>query len=122
MGSNPTSSSNLPGGVQYRGLDTPFIMSDRKRNIPAEDPVDRHKGRKKKTGKWCKGKVGVEHKGVWTIDKRYTHFLSVWYTKRCTVCKKNLDYWIDDSKNPNCQGLWSRRWKKPVDLNLEKVK
>lgn len=97
-------------------------MSDRKRNIPAEDPVDRHKGRKKKTGKWCKGKVGVEHKGKWTIESKYTFSKSIWYTKACTVCKKHLDYWIDDSKNPNCQGLWSRRWKKPADLNLEKVK
>ncbi len=96
-------------------------MSDHKRNIPPEDSVDRHQGRKKKTGKWCKGKVGVEHKGEWKLDKRYTHFLSTWYTKQCTVCKKHLNYWIDDSKNPNFSG-WSSRRKKPVDLDLEKVK
>lgn len=97
-------------------------MSDRKRNIPAEEPVDRHIGRKKKkTGKWCKGKVGTEHKGKWTIEKRYSFSKSVWYTKVCMVCKKNLNYWIDDSKNPN-YSCYSRRWKKPADLNLEKVK
>lgn len=110
------------GDVSIKPDPAVFIMSDKKRNIPAEEPVDRHIGRKKKkTGKWCKGKVGTEHKGKWTIEKRYSFSKSVWYTKVCMVCKKNLNYWIDDSKNPN-YSCYSRRWKKPADLNLEKVK
>lgn len=51
---------------------------------------------KKDTKKWCRGKVGVEHKPVcvaYDDHKRSSLRVSEWKILLCSTCKKELDYW-----------------------------
>lgn len=51
--------------------------------------IPRHKGKKKNTKKWCKGKIGVRHK--FSREQKSFKFASIswsWIEKTCTVCGK----------------------------------
>jgi hypothetical protein len=61
----------------------------------------RHKDKKR----WCKGRVGREHKGVchnynelkrWGLGNKY---VSGWKILVCTVCGKELETWYGNPKN-----------------------
>ena len=65
------------------------------RNSHDEPEVPRHKGAKKNTKKWCKGKEGVEHVPVERI-KTFTNSkgeVRVMYRyTECDKCSKRLSY------------------------------
>ncbi len=58
---------------------------------------------KRNTKKWCKGKVGVEHKPEcmeYAEVKKTTHdFYKSWRILVCTVCGKELDIYYATKKN-----------------------
>lgn len=84
-----------------------------KRLLEPQD--DRHIARrKKKTGKWCKGKVGTPHTSKWVVSKTYTIRDRRWFDKVCETCGKKLDMWLENDK------WWKRP--KPDDLNLDDFK
>jgi hypothetical protein len=68
----------------------------RRRERSAKDApqVPRHVS-KKNTRRWCKGKVGVEHRTEW-VRKRETWASygagNHWYNLICKACGKHLDY------------------------------
>ena len=65
----------------------------------------------KDTRKWCRGKVGVEHKPVCVAygelksTTATTPISREWRTLVCTECNKHLDHW--------CPWPWTRNKKKP---------
>lgn len=54
---------------------------------------------KKNTKKWCRGKVGREHKPVcvpydeWENRPEGSEFAKDWKLLVCSECEKQLDYW-----------------------------
>ena len=64
-------------------------MKKYKRKKKVEEEVEKPVAGKKNTRKWCKGKVGREHKLEW--EKSSWGFSST-YVHICTVCGKHLDY------------------------------
>jgi hypothetical protein len=80
--------------------------------------IPKHKGKKKKTRKWCKGKVGVEHKTKWIKISELKHTCNALkeimerkgkYDRRvlvCVVCGKelkidwNCEYIEEYNENP----------------------
>lgn len=54
-----------------------------------EPQVGKHRS-SKNTRKWCKGKVGKEHKGIWVVESNRT--TPRWFTLVCENCNKHLDY------------------------------
>jgi len=68
------------GGYHSSGLWTKYQQPH------VVEPTAR-KAKKKDTKKWCKGKVGVEHKWVQTLHRsRYDRYS--YYTSKCDTCKK----------------------------------
>jgi hypothetical protein len=57
----------------------------------AVDDTPRPVAGRKDCKRWCRGKVGVEHKPV--CHKRPESYLSEWRELRCEVCGRRLDYW-----------------------------
>ena len=71
------------GGVKRRDF----------RHAHDEPEVPRHKGSKKNTKKWCKGKKGVEHtsilrKKTWRTGEERV----LYYSNECEKCGKHLNY------------------------------
>jgi len=52
-----------------------------------DDERPRHHSNKK-TGRWCKGKPGVEHELRWQLDKRWMFNKSRRHHKVCVNCQK----------------------------------
>jgi hypothetical protein len=54
---------------------------------------------KKNTKKWCRGKVGAEHKPVcvsyneWENRRTWAKWSKDWKVLICSECGKQLDYW-----------------------------
>lgn len=60
------------------------------------------KSKSKDTKKWCRGKVGIEHKMAWVdpYPNQYTRIRGVWYDYLCAECGKKFDY---------CSKFWTGR-------------
>jgi hypothetical protein len=76
------------------------------------DAIVNVKGKTKKTKRWCKGKVGVEHKpecmlykSVMTHDE--VNIFKDWRQLVCSLCGKRLDWWAPLPKE------WRMESKKP---------
>lgn len=100
---------------------------DPRRDPDAKENREHPQRRKKKTGKWCKGKVGVPHKPVIEFDRRYengysgrmtcgwtkTFFISdrgrmYWrclHHEVCSVCGKHLRWRLKPAECPDYQKL-----------------
>ncbi len=80
----------------------------------SDDEVPKHRN-SRKTRRWCKGKVGVEHKPKcvdYQAVKRWAgaHVaLKDWKLLICTVCGKELDTWSPAPTN------WGFTWDKKPD-------
>ena len=57
---------------------------------------------KKNTRKWCKGKIGIEHKPIW-VESRGSVFIARF---SCQACSKIIDYYVD------VESFW--KYEKPV--------
>ena len=77
--------------------------------------------KRKKTAKWCKGKVGVEHVTEIVVNHNYsrptcgwrpiytrrTGIVQIWrwhysciHSRKCTTCGKYVEYYIDAEECP----------------------
>jgi hypothetical protein len=74
--------------------------------------VRRHLGRRKDTKRWCKGKVGREHKAeivrdpqlIWRAGTKCQHqaqWLPCTHLERCTECGKILRRWLPVEECPD---------------------
>lgn len=90
-------------------------------NVVKDPPAaPRHRSRKD-TKRWCRGKVGVEHRYEWVRDERrdYAHALrgertpdeKMWWHRRCSECLREAEY---------CAGFFGEcicgRHRKPSDI------
>lgn len=84
------------------------------RNVKDAEEVPKVDGAKKKTRKWCKGKVGVEHTlvcrnyvdvkygGSYVIGDNVTSLYQDWKLLMCSTCGKELEFWYPLFRNdPN---------------------
>lgn len=71
--------------------------NNRKRKMPPSSDEHRPVSGKKDTKRWCRGKVGIEHKKKWALNRRMDHSLTTkrpntCWTFSCTECGKEFDY------------------------------
>lgn len=64
--------------------------------VDAPPAIPKHQA-KKNTKRWCRGKVGVEHRFEWIHDTRYDYQLKSdprtwWWTEKCIACGKHDRY------------------------------
>jgi len=66
-----------------------------------DDDLGRPKARKKDTRRWCRGKVGVEHKTVCMTAKeaKSRSYLESWRYLVCTVCGRELETYFGNQEN-----------------------
>jgi hypothetical protein len=70
---------------------------DGERNPVPDVPAEPKRQSKKNTKRWCRGKVGREHRMEWIHDKKHDWGQarppeSGWWTYRCAECLKHFDY------------------------------
>lgn len=88
--------------------------SNRRRNARQTKVPDirRPSGSKKDTKKWCRGKVGTEHKPVATTynELKRTTYGTGWQVLVCSACGKELDnYWPSPwFKSDKPKPAWAR--------------
>lgn len=76
-----------------------------------KDEIEQRVGnaKKKDTKRWCRGKVGKEHTSV--VGKRHpnpcgqSRWFGCWHYEFCSVCGKNLQYFMDAEQCPEQQGV-----------------
>lgn len=87
------------------------INRDTRHDKSAVPEQPKHKPKRKDTKKWCRGRVGKEHKLEWKTYEEVKHSSwcakgdSNWFILMCTVCNKQIEHcWSfikGKCKNPN---------------------
>jgi hypothetical protein len=87
------------------------MANEKSKDDLLQDEPLRHTNRRKKTGRWCKGKVGVEHTPELVVNHNRELYRwrngarEVWrwhysckHSYRCTTCGKYTEYFLKNAE------------------------
>jgi hypothetical protein len=84
-----------------------------------DDEIPKHRSYKN-TRRWCKGKVGVEHKPIWIDKSKYDIHYSYEYS--CQVCQKILNSYHEWRDSSSLYQYSKPEYERPIIGSIEPLK